>query len=69
MDRLLMFHASYCTLHIMHCIMWILSHTCSHMLDPVEPEVEEPTELALVQESTNTELIEGKPQCIPPIIP
>jgi hypothetical protein len=35
------------------------------MLDPVEPESEEPTELAPVEE-TNPELNQGKPWCISP---
>jgi hypothetical protein len=35
------------------------------MLDHVELESEEPTELAPTEEN-NTELAQGKPQCIPP---
>jgi hypothetical protein len=33
-----------------------------------EPEPEEATELAQAKETTNTELVKGKPRCIPPII-
>jgi hypothetical protein len=34
----------------------------------VEPESEEPTEPAQVEEAANTELTEGNHLCIPPII-
>jgi hypothetical protein len=68
MDRLLLVHASYCTLYIMHCIMWHFAHTCSYTLDPAEPKVEELTELAPAEETANTKLSEGKPECIPLIL-
>jgi hypothetical protein len=45
-----------------------MAHTWSYTIDPVEPMVEELTEPAPAEESANTELTEGKPQCIPPIL-
>jgi hypothetical protein len=40
-----------------------------HLLDHVheEPESEDLAEQAQAKETTNTELSQGKPQCIPPI--
>jgi hypothetical protein len=67
MDWLLLVHASYCTFHIMHCIKWLLAHTCSYTLDPTEPEVEESTEPAPTEVTANAKLTEGKHRCIPPI--
>jgi hypothetical protein len=64
MDRSLLFHASYCSLH--HELHHV-AHTWYYMIDPAEPVVEELTEPALAEESANTELTEGKPWCIPPI--
>jgi hypothetical protein len=63
---LLLFHASYCSLH--HGLRHV-AHTWYYMIDPAEPVVEELTEPALAEESANTELTEGKPWCIPPIFP
>jgi hypothetical protein len=65
MDRLLLFHASYCNLH--HALHHV-AHTWSYTIDPTEPVVEELTEPAPTEESANTELTEGKHRCIPPII-
>jgi hypothetical protein len=62
MDRLLLFHASYCTLH--HALHHV-THTWSYTIDPTESMVEELTEPAPAEESANTELTEGKH---PPII-
>jgi hypothetical protein len=67
MGRLLMFHVSYCILHLMHYTMLCSAHVYPYTLDPAELELEEPTKPALVEESANTELTEGKPRCIPPI--
>jgi hypothetical protein len=39
----------------------------SYTIDPIELVVEELTEPAPAEESANTELIEGKLRCIPPI--
>jgi hypothetical protein len=61
MDRLLLLHTSYYTLH--H-----VAHTWSYTIDPAESVVEELMELALTEESANIELTEGKHRCIPPII-
>jgi hypothetical protein len=44
------------------------AHLYSYTLDHVEPELEEPTELAPAEEADNTEPTEGKSRCIPPII-
>jgi hypothetical protein len=44
-----------------------MAHTYSYMIDSVELVVEELTEPAPTEESANTELTEGKTQCIPPI--
>jgi hypothetical protein len=52
----------------MHRIMFLLAHICSYTLDHMEPKLEEPTEQAEAEEATNTELTEGRPRCIPPII-
>jgi hypothetical protein len=49
----------------MHRIMLLLAHMCSYTLDHAEPELEEQ---APAEEVTNSELTEGKPRCIPPII-
>jgi hypothetical protein len=68
MSRLLLFYVSYRTLHIMHCTMLCSAHLYLYTLDPADPKLEEPTELAPAEESANTELTEDKPQCIPPII-
>jgi hypothetical protein len=61
MDWLLLFHASYCTLH--H-----VAHTWSYTIDLAESVVEELTELAPAEESANTELTKGKHWCIPSVI-
>jgi hypothetical protein len=55
------------SVQLMHCTMLISSHLYSYTLDHVEPELEELTEQAPV-EVINTELSQGKPRCIPPII-
>jgi hypothetical protein len=68
MSRLLLFKASYCTLHLMHCTVLGSAHLYSYTLDLAELELEEPTEPAPAEEAANTELTEGKPRCIPPII-
>jgi hypothetical protein len=65
MDRLLLFHASYCTLH--HTLHHV-AHAWSYTIDPAEPVVEELMKPAPAEESANTELTEGKHWCIPPII-
>jgi hypothetical protein len=49
---------------LLHCIIWILGHVCSYALDHAEPEFEEPTEQAKVEEFTNLFLDQGKPWCI-----
>jgi hypothetical protein len=65
MDRLLLFHVSYYTLHhALHHVAQMWSYT----IDPAEPVVEELTEPTPAEESANPELTEGKHQCIPPII-
>jgi hypothetical protein len=51
----------------MHHTLHHVAHTWSYMLDLAEPVAEELTEPAPAEESTNTELTEGKPWCIPPI--
>jgi hypothetical protein len=58
MDRLLLFHASYCPLH--HTLHHV-AHTLSYTIDLAEPGVEELTEPTPVEESANIELTEGKP--------
>jgi hypothetical protein len=42
-----------------------MPHTWSYTTDPAKPVVEELTEPAPTEESANTELTEGKPQCNP----
>jgi hypothetical protein len=51
----------------MHCIMWLLAHTCSYTLDPTEPVIEELMEPAPVEEFANIEITDGKTWCIPPM--
>jgi hypothetical protein len=51
------------TLHLMHCMLYLVSHTYTFVLDPTESEPEEPPEAAPVEE-TNPEQEQGKPQCI-----
>jgi hypothetical protein len=63
-DSLLRCHASY---FILHHARHHMAHTWSYTIDPVEPVVEELTESAPAEESTNSEITEGKPRCIPPI--
>jgi hypothetical protein len=52
----------------MHCTVLCSAHLYSYTLDPVELELKEPTEPAPAEEAANTELTEGKPRCIQPII-
>jgi hypothetical protein len=61
--------SAYCFHHIalayiLHYIIWLLAYVCSYALDHVVPEFEEPTEQAQVEEFTNLDLDQGKPQCI-----
>jgi hypothetical protein len=49
---------------LMHCIILLLAHICSYILDHAESELEEPTEQAQVEEFTNLALDQVKPQCI-----
>jgi hypothetical protein len=67
MSRLQLFHASYHTLHLIHCTMLCSAHLYSYTLDAAGPELEEPTKPAPAEESANTELTDGRPRCIPPI--
>jgi hypothetical protein len=64
MDSLIWCHASYCILHHAHHHM---AHTWSYTIDLAEPVVEELTEPASAEESSNTKITEGKHRCIPPI--
>jgi hypothetical protein len=65
MSMLLLFHASFCTVHLMHCTMLYLAHLYSYTLDNIELELEEPTEQAQAEETANTKPTEGKARCIP----
>jgi hypothetical protein len=58
--------SAYCFLHVAlaylsHCIIWLLTHVCSYVLDHVMPKFEESMEQAQVEEFTNLELDQGKP--------
>jgi hypothetical protein len=64
MSRMLLFHASCCTLHLIHCTMLCLAHLYSYVPDHAESELVEPTKPAPAEEAANTELIKGKPWCI-----
>jgi hypothetical protein len=59
-------------LHFIHYIMLTLAHIQPfYALDQIyaEPELEVQAERAKVETSTNLELDQGKPRCIPPNIP
>jgi hypothetical protein len=47
-----MFHASFCTLHLMHYTMLYSAHLYSYTIDSTKPELEE---------TAKTKLTEGKP--------
>jgi hypothetical protein len=67
MLRLLLFHASYCTLHFMHYIILPLAHIrLFYVLDQVqgEPEAKVRAERVQVEDLTNLALDKGKPRCI-----
>jgi hypothetical protein len=51
--------ASLLHLYLMHCIILLLAHVCSYTLDHAEPELEELTEQAQVEEFTNLAWIEA----------
>jgi hypothetical protein len=58
-------------LHLVHCIIMLLSHiwliySLGHGC--AEPELKEPMEQAEVETSTNLALDQGKPWCIQPIL-
>jgi hypothetical protein len=53
LDRLLLFYASYYTLHLMHFIIVILTHTYAYTLGHVEPRSKVQTEQAQVEAITN----------------
>jgi hypothetical protein len=57
-------HASYHSLHPMHCIM-LVAHTCIIAIGPEKQGLEEPPKAALV-EAGNHEQDQGKPRCICP---
>jgi hypothetical protein len=47
--------------YLLHCIIWLLAHVCSYVLDHAVPKFEEPMEQAQVEEFTNLVLDQGKP--------
>jgi hypothetical protein len=62
--RLLLFHASYCTLHLVHCIMLPLAHIQPfYALDQVqwEPESEVQAEQARTEAITNLAWMKASP--------
>jgi hypothetical protein len=50
----------------MNCILCVVSHSYTFMIDHAKPEFEEPMEQAQVEDFTNLELDQGKRQCITP---
>jgi hypothetical protein len=61
--------SAYCFHHIglaylSHCIIWLLTHVCSYVLDHVVSKFEEPTEQVQVEDLTNLALDQGKSRCI-----
>jgi hypothetical protein len=48
----------------MHCILCVVSHTCTFVIDHTEPEFKESTEQAQVEDFTYLQLDQGKPWCI-----
>jgi hypothetical protein len=79
MLRLLPFHASYCTLHLMHCTILLLAHMA---LLPARPRIRgaeirdssgaSPNGVwwssSVKQEDTNITFEQGKPRCTPPTL-
>jgi hypothetical protein len=43
-------------LHLMHCIILFLAHSCSCTLDPTEPELEVQAEQTQAEDLTNLDL-------------
>jgi hypothetical protein len=42
----------------------LVSHICTFTIDPAELELEELTKQVYVEDFTNLDLTQGKPQCI-----
>jgi hypothetical protein len=47
--------------YLSHCIIWLLAHVCSYVLDHKEPKFEEPTEQAQAEAITNLVWIKASP--------
>jgi hypothetical protein len=47
--------------YLLHCIILLLAHINSYMLDRMEPELKEPMEQAQIKDFTNLALNQGKP--------
>jgi hypothetical protein len=56
-------------MHYNYILHYVIFGSSMHMLDHAEPESEVQAERAQVEASTNLELDQGKPRCIPPNIP